>query len=195
MLAVCKGNGLFDTVPEKQFPYDCPFVIADNYDELRNYYVTPSGGCLVYYKGSFYDPCRHRTKACSSSSPSSSSQAKVSFTLAEIVADSARTRIRFDVRSTEGSGGEMLGSWPIRFYDRDEGKNAVAAQVVERILRWRATSSSSEAETDEAAAFEADNLAANAQSRSANIPWRLSKEFIQVGGGSYPTMFVCVDDL
>lgn len=49
-------------------------------------------------------------------------------------------------------------------------------QVVERVLRWRATSSSASGAED--AAFEADNLPEDAANRAANIPWRLSKEFI-----------------
>lgn len=167
MLAVCKGNGLFDIVPEKEFAYDCPFVISDPYSQGKHY-VTPSG-CMVYHAGSFYDPCRHPIKPCSSTS-------KVTFSLQEIVAAGASTLVRFDVRST-GSG-EVLGEWPIKFYDADEGKNAVAAQVVERILRWKATSSSSTGEED--AAFEAEGLTESAENRGANIPWRLSNEFIQV---------------
>ncbi len=45
---------------------------------------------------------------------------------------SPHTLVKFDVRST-GSD-EILGTWPIKFYDRDEGKNEVASQVVERII-------------------------------------------------------------
>jgi hypothetical protein len=175
MLAVCKSNGLFEIIPDKEFAYECPFVISTPYS-LKKYYVTPSG-CLLYYQGAFYNPCRHPTKACSSSG------AKGSFTVEEVAAQSDKTLIRFDARSA-GSD-EILGSWPIKFYDLDETKNDVAAQVVERILRWRATSSSSTG--DEAASFEAANLPENAQSRGANIPWRLSKEFITdifQGGGA-----------
>ncbi len=168
MLAVCKSNRLFDIIPDKEFAYECPFVITTPYSQKR-YYVTPSG-CLLYYTGSFYNPCRHPTKACSNAT------AKVSFTLEEIVtgAAAAKTLIRFDVRST-GSD-EILGSWPIKFYDLDESKNAVAVQVVERILRWQATSSSATSVED--SSFESANLAESAQNRGANIPWRLSKEFI-----------------
>lgn len=166
MLAVCKSNQLFDIVPEKEFAYDCPFVISTPYSS-KQYYVTPTG-CLLYYQGAFYNPCRHPTKPCASAA------AKVSFTVEEVAAQAQSTRIRFDVRSA-GSG-EILGSWPVKFYDADEGKNEVAAQVVERIMRWRATSSSASGAED--AAFEADNLPEDAQNRGANIPWRLSKEFI-----------------
>lgn len=168
MLAVCKSNRLFDTVPDKEFAYECPFVISTPYSR-KQYYVTPSG-CLLYYKGSFYNPCRHPTKACSNETK------KVSFTVEEIAtgAAAAKTLIQFDVRST-GSD-EILGSWPVRFYDLDESKNAAASQVVERILRWRATSSS--ATGDEDSSFESENLAESAQNQGANIPWRLSKEFI-----------------
>ena len=167
MLAVCKSNGLFEIVPEKEFAYNCSFVISTPYS-ARTYYVTPSG-CLLYYRGSFYNPCRHPTRPCASSN------SKVSYTVEEIaVQHASSTIVRFDVR---GAGSdEILGSWPVKFYDGDESKNTVAAQVVERILRWRATSSSSTG--DEDASFEADNLAESAQSRGANIPWRLSKEFI-----------------
>ena len=170
MLAVCKSNRLFDIVPDTEFAYDCPFVISAPPYALKQYYVTPTG-CLLYYKGSFYDPCRHPTKPCSSSSSSSS---KVSYSADEVAAQAQSTLVRFDVRSA-GSD-EILGSWPVKFYDADESKNEVAAQVVERILRWRATSSSSSG--DEDADFEAENVPGNAQSRGANIPWRLSKEFI-----------------
>jgi hypothetical protein len=168
MLAVCKGNGLFDVVPEKEFPYQCPFVISDSYAEGK-YYVTPSG-CMVFHSGMFYDPCRHPTKPCAGEAVA------VSFSIQEIVAASASTLVRFDVRST-GSN-DVLGEWPIKFYDRDAGKNAVASQVVERILRWQATSSSSSSEED--AAFEAEGVSESAQGRGANIPWRLSRDFIQV---------------
>lgn len=172
MLAVCKGSGLFDVVPEKEFAYDCPFVISDSYSASREYYVTPGGGCLLYYRGEFFDPCRHPTKICSSAS------SKVSFTLQEAAVDQrAYTLVKFDVRSASGSD-EILGTWPVKFYDQDEGKNQVAAQVVERLMRWRATSSSSTG--DEDALFEASNAAAGtAASRPANIPWRLGKAFIQ----------------
>lgn len=119
MLAVCKSNRLFDIVPEKEFAYDCPFVVTTPY-AARQYYVTPTG-CLLYYRGSFYNPCRHPTKPCASAA------AKVPFTAEEVAAQAQHTLVRFDVRST-GSD-EILGSWPVKFYDPDEGKNEVAAQV------------------------------------------------------------------
>jgi hypothetical protein len=43
----------------------------------------------------------------------------------------------------------------VKFYDLDEGKNAVASQLVEMITRWRATTSS--ASPQEQAAFEEEN--------------------------------------
>ena len=64
----------------------------------------------------------------------------------------------------------------MKFYDDDQAKNDVAAQVVERILRWRATSSSSMGAED--AQFEAENLEGDAVNRGANMLWRLSKQFI-----------------
>jgi hypothetical protein len=176
MLAVCKSTGAFETVPTAEKAYDCPFVVTNSYrNGSTGYYVTPTG-CLVYYNGAFYDPCRHASKLCTS--PLS----KVQFTLEEITA-SLHTLVKFDVRST--SSEEILGTWPIKFYDRDEGKNEVAAQVVERILRWQASSSSSSTEED--LEFETENLAEVSASRGANIPWRLSKGFIDeifASGGS-----------
>ena len=166
MLAVCKSNRLFDIVPDKEYQYECPFLITTQYS-LKQYYVTPSG-CLLYYQGLFYNPCRHPERPCSNANT------KIMYTVQEIAAQSAHTLVRFDVRST-GSD-EILGSWPIKFFDIDESKNEAATQVVERILRWRATSSSSTAAED--SAFEASNLPENALNRGANIPWRLSKEFI-----------------
>lgn len=176
MLAVCKSNGLFDTIPAKEFPYECPFRITDVYESPEkgggryHYYVAP-GSCLLYHAGSFYSPCRHASKKCANQNNQATT-----FTVAEVVADSANTRVRFDVRSTSSSG-EVLGSWPTKFYDPDEAKNLVAAQVVERIERWRATSSSSSAA--EGANFEAENLPGDATNRGANIPWRLGKQFIE----------------
>ncbi len=93
------------------------------------------------------------------------------------------TLIRFDVRST-GSD-EILGTWPIKFYDKDAAKNNMASQVVERILRWQAWSSSSSSE--EEAEFETDNTAETSTKTNANVPWRLSKDFIEqivMNGGS-----------
>ena len=180
MLGVCKSNGLFDLVPKKQFAYDCPFVISNPYSEgSAGYYVTPKG-CLLYYKGSFYNPCRNPQKKCNSKSSSQ----KASFTLEEIVAASADTKIRFDVR--DAGSGEVVGEWPIKFYDIDTSKNTVASQVVERLLRWKATSSS--ASTPEDAAFEAGGLAEDNVMRGANIPYRLSRRFIEeifMQGGSH----------
>lgn len=134
MLAVCKSNGLFDLVPKKEFAYDCPFVISDSYAQgSGQYYVTPTSACLLYYKGSFYNPCRHSTRPCKPAS----NAAKVVYTLAEITGASQKgnTLVKFDVRST-GSG-EILGTWPIKFYDLDPAKNEVSAQVVARIMRWQ----------------------------------------------------------
>lgn len=180
MLGVCKSNGLFDLVPKNEFAYDCPFVISNPYNGgAAGYYVTPKG-CLLYYKGSFYNPCRQQQsqKRCNSKT------VKVSFTVEEIVAASADTLIRFDVR--DAGSGEVVGEWPIKFYDIDQSKNTVASQVVERLLRWKATSSS--ASTAEDAAFEAENLGEDNAMRGANIPWRLSKRFIEeifMQGGSH----------
>lgn len=108
MLAVCKGNGLFDVVPEAEFAYNCPFVITNNYTAERSYYVTPTG-CLLYYGDSFYNPCRHTTKACGSINGQ-----KVRYTLDEITGTAQRgnTRIKFDVRGT-GSD-EILGKSPVK---------------------------------------------------------------------------------
>ena len=183
MLAACKGVGAFSMIPEVEFPYQCPFVITTPYNKgAGGYYVTPTSGCLLYYNGAFYNPCRHTTKPCGTSS----SGVKVSYTLDEItgLAQRSNTLIKFDVRSTGTD--EILGSWPIKFYDKDPLKNEVAAQVVESILRWQATSSSSTSEED--MEFETENDASTAaQNRSANIPWRLSREFIEeifMNGGS-----------
>jgi hypothetical protein len=93
------------------------------------------------------------------------------------------TLIKFDVRSV-GSD-EILGSWPIKFYDSDPLKNQVAAQVVERVMRWQASSSSSTAEED--IQFEKENFGQANTNKSANIPWRLSRAFIEdvfMNGGS-----------
>jgi hypothetical protein len=153
MLGVCKGHGLFEVIPETEVAYDCPFTVQDPYTnpatKERSYYVTPNGGCMLYHDGSFYDPCRNTARPCTNSTH------KVPLTLAEITgpAQSGNTRVRFDVRST-GSG-EVLGAWPVKFYDLDEGKNAVASQLVEMITRWRATTSS--ASPQEQAAFEEEN--------------------------------------
>ena len=127
MLAVCKSNGIFDMIPSSEFAYDCPFTISTPYASKR-YYVTPQS-CLLYYSGEFFNPCRHSTKMCKGSKPS--------FTVDEIVgpAQRANTLIGFDARGT-GSG-EILGTWPTKFYDLDASKNDVAVQVVERILRWQ----------------------------------------------------------
>ena len=178
MLAVCKGHGVFDMLPSTEVPYDCPFVITNAYS-AGNYYVTPTG-CLLYYNRAFYNPCRHSTRPCTSSSSS-----KIQYSVEEITGagQSAYTLIKFDVRST--SSDDILGTWPVKFYDKSETTNEVAAQIVERILRWQASSSSST--TDEELEFETMNLAETNVNRSANIPWRLSREFIQdlfMGGGS-----------
>jgi hypothetical protein len=183
MLAVCNGNRVFDMVPETEKAYDCPFVISNPYsDGAAGYYVTPTG-CLLYYGGEFFNPCRHATRPCSGASPAPSG--KVSYTVEEITGAMQRpyTLVKFDVRST-GSD-EILGTWPIKFYDKDEGKNVVASQVVERILRWQASSSTSSSE--EEMEFETLNLGETSVNRSANIPWRLRREFIEgifMNGGS-----------
>jgi hypothetical protein len=173
MLAVCKGNALFETVPAVQFAYDCPFLVSDDYS-LKSYYVTPNGGCLLYHKptDAFYNPCRMSTKPCEMAR-------KSTLTLAQITgpSESANTLVRFDVRGTSDSS-EILGSWPIRFYDADVEKNKVAAQIVERILRWEASSSSSSSPSSGAASFEADNLGGSSGRRGANLPWRLSERFV-----------------
>lgn len=185
MLAVCKGNALFETVPAVEFPYDCPFMVADSYAQ-GNYYVTPNtGACLVYHKptDAFYNPCRMSTRPCEQTGSS-----KPALTLAQITgaAEAANTLVRFDVRSTSETN-EILGSWPIRFYDGDDQKNKVAAQIVERILQWEASSSSSSASTEAGAEFEAANADTGTDGtntlsplrRGANIPWRLSERFVR----------------
>ncbi len=171
MLGVCKSNGLFELVPGKEFPYDCPFVISNPYNSGKaGYYVTPKG-CLLFYKGSFYNPCRMSGKKCTSKT------SKLALTLAEITEGSERanTLIKFDVR--DAGSGDVVGEWPVTFYDADPKKNDVATQTVERLLRWKATSSS--ASTPEDAYFESANLGEDATKRGANIPWRLSKRFIE----------------
>ena len=150
MLGVCKSNGLFDLVPSKEFAYDCPFVISHPYrGGAAGYYVTPKG-CLLFYNGAFYNPCRMSGKKCSSGTQ------KLVLTLAEITEgnERANTLVKFDVRDT-GSG-DVVGEWPIRFYDPNDRKNEVAKQTVERVLQWKATSSS--ASTGEDAFFEGANL-------------------------------------
>jgi hypothetical protein len=191
MLAVCKSNGIFDLVPREPVPYDCPFAISTPYYNAATgsgtkYYVTPTG-CLLYYQGSFYQPCRHSRDPCSSPRDGRTAAAASLLSVQDIVAppESLRTKLQFDVRHT-GSG-EILGSWPVKFYDQDAAKNEVAAQVVQMLTRWRATSSSASS-PEEMLAFAQNNFEEEEQKEDAeaagtpqpaNIPWRLSKEFIE----------------
>ena len=183
MLAVCKSNGVFDMIPGTEFAYDCPFTITTKYN-TGTYYVTP-GSCLLYYAGEFFNPCRHSTKQCNSKTAAG----KPAFSVDEITGPQQRanTLVAFDVRSV-GSG-EILGVWPTKFYDKNESRNEVAVQVVERLLLWQASSSSTTT-GQEGADFEALNYAVEGVSdRGANVPWRLSKEFIEhvfMDGGSSP---------
>ena len=176
MLAICKSNGVFDIIPRQEIPYECPFKIKNLYYNSTSkigtkYYVTPTG-CLLYYENNFYNPCRHSQDPCSSSK-------KAEMSIEDIVSTSeaSRTRLRFDVRST--GNGEILGTWPIQFHDLDNDKNQIAAQVVQMIMRWKSTSSSAST-AEEMQAFEENDIV-NVENRlnPANIPWRLSSEFIQ----------------
>ena len=122
MLGVCKSSNLFEYVPVKEHPFDCPFRIAHDY-KLGEYYVTP--GCLVWKKssegGAFYDPCR--SGACSNAT-------KLNLQLGNL-----NTPVPFDVRRT-GSD-EALGTWPITFLSNDDDSNERNALRVGMLSEWR----------------------------------------------------------
>jgi hypothetical protein len=143
MLAVCKSNSIFEMVPATPFQYECPFQITDDY-KLGTYYVGPSS-CLVFINStkSFYDPCMHPTKECGGSG--------TLFSIPELLSNTASTKIKFDVRSL--GKGEVLGTWPVKFYDsRDEEKNKKAAEYVKILEEFRTSGTS-------------------------GVPWRLTEDF------------------
>ena len=109
MLAVCKSNSVFEMVPSSQVPYECPFRIKDTYRD-STYYVGPAS-CLVYIKqsNSFYDPCLHPQKPCTKDQE---------YTLQQLLDAAQQTLVKFDVRSL--GNGEVLGTWPIKFFGLDE---------------------------------------------------------------------------
>jgi hypothetical protein len=142
MLAVCKSNGVFEMIPEVAKPHDCPFNISDAYDG-KKYYVGPAS-CLVYIASTnaFYDPCLHPTRFCTSKG--------ISYTVAELLGSASATRIQFDARSL--GKGEVLGTWPIKFYGTDQEKNEMAAAYAGMLDQFRT-------------------------SGTHGVPWRLSQDF------------------
>ena len=121
MVAVCQSNGIFDMVPSTQMPYECPFTISNKYD--GSYYVGPSS-CLLYTRGSFYDPCLLPSNGCTG---------QTTLTLAQASQEAAR--LKFDVRSL--GNGEVLGTWPIKFTGTDSSKNEVAAAAALLLEEWK----------------------------------------------------------
>lgn len=97
MLAVCKSNGIFEMVPDKEHEHNCSFQIADRYDG-GNYYVGPAS-CLVYIRATqaFYDPCLHPGKPCDARGRQ--------YSLSDLLGTPS-TRLQFDVRSL--GKGEVL---------------------------------------------------------------------------------------
>lgn len=144
MLAVCKGNGIMEMIPPTMKEHNCSFQIMDDYAS-KTYYVGPAS-CLVYVASTnaFYDPCMHPARPCN--------QRGMQYTIAEILARTDATRIRFDVRSLLSSDGQVLGTWPIQFFGTDDEKNEMAAAYADMLEEFRTSGTS-------------------------GVPWRLSQEF------------------
>jgi hypothetical protein len=144
MLAVCKSNSVFEMIPAtNEYAYTCPFKVVDSYAS-QTYYVGPSS-CLVFVDAtkSFYDPCMHPTNAWCDGK-------KLPFTIAALLAAASFTKVKFDVRSL--GRGEVLGTWPNKFFDEDAEKNVKAAAFVSLLEEFRTAG-------------------------TAGVPWRLSEEF------------------
>ena len=126
MLAVCKSNGIFEMMPDKNV-HNCSFNITDEFK--GQYYVGPAS-CLVYINSTraFYDPCLHPAKPCAARG--------TSYSLQELLSTPA-TRLQFDARLM--GNGEVLGTWPVKFYGTNEEKNQMAAAFVGMLEQFRTT--------------------------------------------------------
>ena len=141
-IGLCNSNRVFNIIPDRIRPYDCPFTIVAPSQGV-GYYVTAA--CIVFINitDHFYDPCLQQNPAWCDKKLEGQ---EMSISLDEIQ-NCVLCRLSFDVRQTGVK--DALGVWPVRFLGSNSTHNELMGELASQVhlerlrgkggLPWRMT--------------------------------------------------------